>query len=179
MLLGLGCFSLPPSPRFLIQKGEKEQALSSLARLRFPDTKQEHPLLDLEILDMQVEAAMLPPVYKRKFGTEVKLWMQLFTSQYFRRTLVGIMMMFWQRKRYYAVEYYFFNWNVFLEWSGINALLYYGPSLIQSIGLTGDTAMLVGSGFINIAQFVAVFPTILLIDQLGTTKCLFCFILTA
>jgi hypothetical protein len=57
-----------------------------------------------------------------------------------------------------------------LEWSGINALLYYGPSLIQSIGFAGDSAVLLGSGFINIVQFIAVIPTILYIDKLGTSR---------
>lgn len=54
-----------------------------------------------------------------------------------------------------------------LEWSGINALLYYGPTIVQSIGLRGDTVTLLVSGGISIIQFLAVLPAIVLIDRLG------------
>lgn len=53
------------------------------------------------------------------------------------------------------------------EWSGINALLYYGPTLIQDIGLKGDTVSLVVSGGIGIVQFIAVLPAIAYIDRVG------------
>ena len=53
------------------------------------------------------------------------------------------------------------------EWSGINALLYYGPTLIQDIGLKGDTVSLVVSGGIGIVQFIAVLPAIAYIDSVG------------
>ena len=54
-----------------------------------------------------------------------------------------------------------------LEWSGINALLYYGPTIVQSIGLRGDTVTLLVSGGISVVQFLAVLPAIVLIDRLG------------
>jgi hypothetical protein len=53
------------------------------------------------------------------------------------------------------------------EWSGINALLYYGPTLIQSIGLQGDTPTLLVSGGIGIVQLLAVVPAIIWIDRVG------------
>ena len=53
-----------------------------------------------------------------------------------------------------------------LEWSGINALLYYGPILIQTLQLPGDLSLLV-SGGIGIVQFIAVLPVIAYIDQWG------------
>ena len=54
-----------------------------------------------------------------------------------------------------------------IEWSGINALLYYGPTLMRSLGIRGDTVSLLTSGGIGVVQFLAVFPAILLIDKLG------------
>lgn len=101
ILLGVGCLFLPPSPRSLVQKGNTSKALQSLNKLRFPkenDIDEDHPLLKLEFLEMQVEAAMHPPVHERGFMTEVGLWLQLFKPQYIRRTLVGVAVMFWQRK---------------------------------------------------------------------------------
>ena len=53
------------------------------------------------------------------------------------------------------------------EWSGINALLYYGPTLMRSLGLEGDAVTLTSAGGIGIVQFLAVFPAIAYIDRLG------------
>ena len=46
------------------------------------------------------------------------------------------------------------------EWSGINALLYYGPTLMHSLGLQGDAVTLMTAGGIGIVQFLAVLPAI-------------------
>lgn len=54
-----------------------------------------------------------------------------------------------------------------IEWSGINALLYYGPTLVHSIGLRGDRVTLLVSGGIGVVQFLAVLPSIVFIDRLG------------
>jgi hypothetical protein len=53
------------------------------------------------------------------------------------------------------------------EWSGINALIYYGPLLMRRLGLNGSTINLLVAGGINIVQFLAVFPAILYIDKWG------------
>jgi Sugar (and other) transporter len=53
------------------------------------------------------------------------------------------------------------------EWSGINALIYYGPLLMRNLGLNGSTVNLLVAGGINIVQFLAVFPAILYIDRWG------------
>jgi len=53
------------------------------------------------------------------------------------------------------------------EWSGINALLYYGPTLVEKIGFRGDTTTLVVSGGIGIMQLIAVLPAIVWIDNVG------------
>ena len=58
--------------------------------------------------------------------------------------------------------------NGSIEWSGINALIYYGPHLMERIGLEGDIPKLIGSGGIGIAQLLAVVPAILYIDRLGS-----------
>ena len=59
------------------------------------------------------------------------------------------------------------------EWSGINALLYYGPTLMHSLGLQGDAVTLMSAGGIGIVQFLAVFPAIIFIDRLGAYSIVF------
>ena len=63
----------------------------------------------------------------------------------------------------------------YTEWSGINALLYYGPTLVAAIGIgasnatggEGEGAGLIVSGGIGIVQLLAVGPAIVWIDSLG------------
>ncbi|SRR5258708_4192755 len=82
-------------------------------------------------------------------GETLYPWLRLFEPRFRSQTLLGIAVMFFQ------------------QFSGINAILYFGPHLMASLGLKSDTAILVSSGFANIMQFVAVAPAILFIDRLG------------
>ena len=84
-----------------MHQGKKAQSLHSLARLRFPrasEINEEDPLLQLEFLEMEVEAALALPSHKGNFLSEMISWRQLFNPKYRRRTLVGIAIMFWQRE---------------------------------------------------------------------------------
>lgn len=147
--LCIGCFILPPSPRLLVLCGRIDDARKTLARLRLrtPDEAKEDPLIQLELLEMQINVALVRE--KSKDGLSRDTWTTLFGREYVRRTLIGIMIMFFQ------------------QWSGINALLYYGPTLVESIGMRGDTVTLLVSGGIGIVQFFAVFPAIVYLDRWG------------
>ncbi|KAG1792813.1 uncharacterized protein HD556DRAFT_544716 [Suillus plorans] len=147
--LCLGCFVLPPSPRLLVLRGRIDDARNTLAklRLRTPDEAKEDPLIQLELLEMQINVALVRQ--KSTDGLSRETWTTLFGREYVRRTLIGIMIMFFQ------------------QWSGINALLYYGPTLVESIGMRGDTVTLLVSGGIGIIQFLAVFPAIIFLDRWG------------
>lgn len=66
--------------------------------------------------------------------------------------------------------------HTLIEWSGINALLYYGPTLVAALGIgssgaagggEGEGAGLIVSGGIGIVQLLAVGPAIVWIDSLG------------
>ncbi|OCH90574.1 general substrate transporter [Obba rivulosa] len=156
LLLAFGCLLLPPSPRLLVKHGQTEQALRSLAklRLRSPEESATDPLLQIEILEMQAEALLVAQTAgsatkTTTIRTELRAWAQLFSAKYINRTSIGILMMFFQ------------------QWSGINALLYYGPTLMHEIGLQGDAVTLMVSGGIGIVQFVAVLPAIVCIDRVG------------
>ena len=71
----------------------------------------------------------------------------------------------------YGISFYncnpFFKKFFFIEWSGINALLYYGPTLVRRMGLTNDVVSLIVSGGIGIVQLFAVLPAIVWIDKVG------------
>lgn len=155
-LLAVGSLLLPASPRLLVAQGRPEEALDSLAKLRLRTEVEaaSDPLLQIELLEMRTEATLI----ERTIGSaskdgslraEGQAWARLFNKKFRKRTMIGILMMFFQ------------------QWSGINALLYYGPTLMQVLGMQGDTITLMVSGGIGIVQFLAVLPAIIYIDQLG------------
>ncbi|KIK50759.1 hypothetical protein GYMLUDRAFT_51026 [Collybiopsis luxurians FD-317 M1] len=156
-ILILGCAILPASPRLLVLQGKYDEAVASLAqlRLRSHEEAQDDPLIQIEFLEMRVEATMIHRTFgtaedsKSSFAAEWASWKRLFKKKYRDRTRVGVLMAFFQ------------------QWSGINALLYYGPILVRSIGLSGDTVTLLVSGGIGIVQFLAVLPVIGYIDEWG------------
>ncbi|KAF8633067.1 hypothetical protein AX17_004685 [Amanita inopinata Kibby_2008] len=185
IILALGCAYLPPSPRLLILQGRFDEALKSLARLRckhvpsFGDAdaidERLDPVLQIELLEMRVEAALIQRLQLRHadtdadlsvkpgFRAELSTWKRLFSKEYRERTWIGVLVM------------------VFQQWSGINALLYYGPTLVDSVGWgsgsqagSDDTETLVISGGIGIVQFLSVVPVIILIDRLGRKPLLRC-----
>ncbi|KAJ7237558.1 MFS monosaccharide transporter [Mycena haematopus] len=149
VLLALGAIVLlPASPRLLVLKGRYAEAETSLVKLRGRDDG----LTKIELLEMRVEATLIsqPDGTSPKHGLgEFAVWGRLFTKKYRARTMIGVLIM------------------VFQQWSGINALLYYGPTLVRSIGLQGNTVSLLVSGGIGIVQFLAVGPAIVYIDRLG------------
>lgn len=117
MLLCLGCFLLPPSPRFLVLHGRSDEALHSLARLRLRTAEEatRDPLIQvhkifpnragltdssqLELLEMRVNATLLRHGTAAKDDSRVMSgWGELFHSKYRARTLIGVMMMFFQRE---------------------------------------------------------------------------------
>lgn len=191
-ILAFGCIFLPPSPRLLIYQGRNEEALRTLTRLRVRTPKEEltDPLLkvgatdghlsiptlmevpQVEFLEMQVEAELINRAVasvpnKQPLELEIYGWTRLFTPKYVDRIMVGIVIMFFQRgcpvMNRYLTELRLLC--IYVEWSGINALIYYGPILMERIGITGGE--LSGSGGIGIIQFLAVIPAIIYIDRLG------------
>ncbi|KAF7983028.1 hypothetical protein HWV62_24674 [Athelia sp. TMB] len=164
-LLLSGCLFLPPSPRLLVLRGRDADAAKALARLR--GRAEDDGVLQIELLEMRVEAALIhraAHVDSRSrahldtgMQAEARAWSRLWSPEYRARTAVGVGMMFFQ------------------QWSGINALLYYGPTLVAAIGIgasnatgrEGEGAGLMVSGGIGIVQLLAVGPAIVWIDSLG------------
>jgi len=124
---------------------------------------------------MQVETIFLQQTSKAPDVTglrkEAFAWARLFDRRYIDRTMIGILVMFFQRAlRFSSAWLHCSQISVFSEWSGINAFIYYGPMLMRDLGLTGETINLLVSGGVNIVQFFAVLPVILYIDQYGNVQ---------
>jgi Sugar (and other) transporter len=122
ILLGLGAFVLPASPRLLVLQGRREEALASLAKLRLRPLSEARtdPLIQvrtrsiflpsvhlifrkIELMEMEAEATMLqktsPTGRSRPLRDEALAWARLFDRRYIDRTLVGVVVMCFQRER--------------------------------------------------------------------------------
>ncbi|KAK5132844.1 hypothetical protein LTR08_008560 [Meristemomyces frigidus] len=158
LVLGVGITFLPFSPRWLASKGRDREALQNLARLRsLPVTDHRVQLewsgIRAEItLHEQITAEKHPHLQDGTRGSRLRLelaaWADCFKSDCWRRTHVGIGIMALQ------------------QWVGINALIYYSPTLFQTMGLDHDMSLKM-SGVLNICQLIGVSTSIWSMDYFG------------
>lgn len=134
-ILGLGCFFLPPSPRLLTLHGRYDDALESLARLRMRTLEEarEDALLQVpaifslcswlilfaicrqvELLEMRVETTLVKRALDDddqfqpwSLRTEIRAWSRLFRPKHRDRTMIGVLIMVFQREFTCSTTSYF------------------------------------------------------------------------
>ncbi|UPK95321.1 hypothetical protein LCI18_006256 [Fusarium solani-melongenae] len=156
VLLGVGAFFLPFSP----------QALVTLARLRSLHT--DDIRVRAEWTDIVAEARFQEVILKgrhprlvesssiiSKFQLEIVSWSDCFKTGCWRRTHVGIGIMFFQ------------------QFVGINALIivYYSPTLFATMDLNFNMQLIM-SGVVNCVQLVGVISSLWTLDRFGRRKIL-------
>ncbi|KAF1970344.1 general substrate transporter [Bimuria novae-zelandiae CBS 107.79] len=157
-LLGGGIFFLPFSPRWLCSKGRDTEALevlSELRRLSTTDSRiyQEWCEIRAEVTFVkEVNAEKHPdlqePTRANRIKLEIAAWGDCFRHGCWKRTVVGVMIMFFQ------------------QFVGINALIYYSPSLFKTLGQDYEMQLLL-SGIINCTQLVGVATSLWTMDRFG------------
>ncbi|CAF9927986.1 MAG: hypothetical protein HETSPECPRED_006722 [Heterodermia speciosa] len=160
LCLGIGMLFMPFSPRWLIHHGREAEARKVLSSLR--GLSQDDELIELEFLEIKAQSIFEKRSTAEKWPHLVELtaWNtfklqfvaigSLFrTKAMFRRVIVATVTMFFQ------------------QFTGINAVLYYAPSIFEALGTSSNTTSLLATGVVGIAMFIATIPAVLYIDKLG------------
>ncbi|KAI0017081.1 putative MFS monosaccharide transporter [Xylariomycetidae sp. FL0641] len=163
LLLGAGAFFLPYSPRWLAAQGREDDALASLAKLRqLPpaDNRVQREWMDIlaeSKFQRQVLAERHPHLMDGGLASRLRLevvsWADLFKKGCWRRTQVGAGLMFFQ------------------QFNGINALIYYSPTLFATMGFELNLQLIM-SGVLNVTQLVGVLSSLYTMDRVGRKKLL-------
>jgi hypothetical protein len=143
LVLFCGMAFMPFSPRWLVHHGREDEARGVLARLRGSTVEDE--AVELEFLEIKAQslfekrtvATNFPHLSQPTVWNLAKLQFvavgSLFkTMPMFRRVIVATVTMFFQ------------------QWTGINAVLYYAPSIFAALGMSSNTTSLLATGVVGI-----------------------------
>jgi len=160
LILGAGILFMPFSPRWLVYQGREDEALQVLAKARHLDASSD--LVQIEFLEIkahfifeqELSREQFPDYQDGSFSSNLKLGFYGYLSLLRKRTLlrrvaIGTLTMFFQ------------------QWTGINAILYYAPTIFQDLGLTSNTTSLLATGVVGIALFISTIPSTIWVDDVG------------
>ncbi|KAI1303846.1 general substrate transporter [Xylaria venustula] len=153
--VGIGIHLFPYSPRWLALHKRNDEGLASLQKLRgvsSTDTRVQEEWVSILIearLQEAVNASEHPNAGPLKL--ELLQWIDLFKPKYLKRTCVALAIPFFQ------------------QFSGINAFVYYAPTFFASLGQDQNNSLIL-AGIVNIAQFTAGLPALVLLDKVGRRK---------
>ncbi|KAL4887719.1 general substrate transporter [Aspergillus karnatakaensis] len=160
VVLGVGMIFMPFSPRWLVHHDREEEAIKVLTSLR--GLPADDPVLQLEFLEIKAQSIFEKRTEKEKFPhlertntwsylkLEAAGYKSLFTSwPMFRRVMVATVTM------------------TFQQWTGVNAVLYYAPSIFEQLGMSNNTTSLLATGVVGVAMFLATIPAVIWVDNVG------------
>ncbi|KAL7420152.1 hypothetical protein Q5752_005118 [Cryptotrichosporon argae] len=154
LILCVGSWYLPYSPRWLMLKGREEESLETLTRLRnkAPNDVEliyEFRALKAERLVERQAAQERYGIQDVNFKVTVREYKRLFTTKsLLHRLALGA-----------ATQ-------AFQQWTGINGQSH-APTIFLQLGLSGTTISLLATGVVGIVNFVFTIPAVLFVDNFG------------
>ncbi|KAI8149331.1 general substrate transporter [Fennellomyces sp. T-0311] len=140
-VLAIGAIFLPFSPRWLISKGRKEEALAVLANLH-AGGDQNAPVVVEEYNEIVQQIEL-----ERKVA--ITSYLELFSVKNRRRMVLGIFI------------------QIFQQFTGINSIMYYAPKIFLQAGIGERSSTLIASGVNGVLNMLATIPAVLYLDRLG------------
>ncbi|EKM58415.1 uncharacterized protein PHACADRAFT_252717 [Phanerochaete carnosa HHB-10118-sp] len=145
-LLLIGIQFLPFSPRWLLEQNRDDEARAVVYRLHSASTPEEKEAAETEFLEMQ---AVIKAEASQRSRNLSDLWA---TRAMLKRTLVAV------------------GVQVFGQFSGINVINYFGPSMYQALGLSPGQSLLVQGIYGAVGPITNFFFITLILDTVGRKK---------
>jgi len=142
----------PESPRYLVEKGKIDQARQVLARIRNLPIEHEYIAYEVNAIQQQLAGDLVITHGETSIASKLRVMRQ---PSILKRLGMGVALMWFQ------------------NFSGINALNYYSPTIVRSIGFTGTNVGLLATGIYGIVKAVATLVFMVVgIDRLGRRNAL-------
>ncbi|KIR26193.1 galactose transporter [Cryptococcus deuterogattii 99/473] len=143
----------------IILIGREEECLTNLAMLR--KSTEDSPEVQYEFRALQAERLVEREAAKERYGQE---------DVNFRVTMAEYKRLFTTKPLLHRL-FLGAGCQTLQQWTGINAIIYYAPTIFAQIGLSGagagGTISLLATGIVGIVQFVFTIPAVLFVDNFG------------
>ncbi|KAH8656888.1 general substrate transporter [Ilyonectria robusta] len=152
VIWGLGSIFTPETPRFLLMKGNRSEALATLVRFR--QLPEDHPYVQAEFQGIESQ-----------LNHEIELVSGSSTLDLIKETFVDLS----NRRRFMLI----FACHVFGQWSGANAITQYSPTIFGYLGIQGTETRFLATGCYAIVKFLSVLIfAIFVVDFVGRRRSL-------
>lgn len=145
LMLAIGLFFIPESPRWLAKHGYWEEAEQIIADVNAKG--------DRENVDVQIEISEIKEQLLIEENAKAFSFIKLFSKKYFPRTIVAISAQTWQ------------------QFTGINVMMYYIVYIFEMAGMTGNTN-LISSAIQYVLNFGCTVVALFLVDKVGRRRLL-------